>query len=68
MTGNNPSEDAVPGVDITFLCHLQWEEEAMAFTIRINGSMQRVDVDGDTPLLRLLRDALDAARVGECNS
>jgi aerobic-type carbon monoxide dehydrogenase small subunit (CoxS/CutS family) len=40
----------------------------MAFTIRINGSMQRVDVDGDTPLLRLLRDALDAARVGECNS
>jgi len=30
----------------------------MAFTIKINGSPQSVDVDGDTPLLWVLRDVL----------
>jgi isoquinoline 1-oxidoreductase alpha subunit len=30
----------------------------MAFTIKINGEMQSVDVDGDTPLLWVLRDVL----------
>jgi isoquinoline 1-oxidoreductase alpha subunit len=30
----------------------------MAFTIRINGATHSVDVDGDTPLLWVLRDVL----------
>lgn len=30
----------------------------MAFTIRVNGGTHRVDVDGDTPLLWVLRDAV----------
>ena len=30
----------------------------MVFTIKVNGAMRRVDVDGDTPLLWVLRDAL----------
>jgi isoquinoline 1-oxidoreductase alpha subunit len=30
----------------------------MAFTIKVNGTVHRVDVDGDTPLLWLLRDVL----------
>ncbi len=30
----------------------------MAFTIKINGSNHTVDVDGDTPLLWVLRDVL----------
>lgn len=31
----------------------------MAYTIRINGKSRTVDVDGDTPLLWVLRDELD---------
>src|SRR4029077_9324339 len=30
----------------------------MAFTIKVNGSAHSVDVDGDTPLLWVLRDVL----------
>jgi isoquinoline 1-oxidoreductase alpha subunit len=30
----------------------------MAFTIKVNGTQHRVDVDGDTPLLWVLRDVL----------
>jgi isoquinoline 1-oxidoreductase alpha subunit len=30
----------------------------MAFTIKVNGTVQTVDVDGDTPLLWALRDVL----------
>jgi isoquinoline 1-oxidoreductase alpha subunit len=30
----------------------------MAFTIKVNGEERRVDVDGDTPLLWVLRDVL----------
>ena len=30
----------------------------MAFTIKVNGTMHSVDVDGDTPLLWVLRDVL----------
>jgi isoquinoline 1-oxidoreductase alpha subunit len=30
----------------------------VAFTIKVNGAEQRVDVDGDTPLLWVLRDVL----------
>ena len=30
----------------------------MAFTIKVNGAAHRVDVDGDTPLLWVLRDVL----------
>ena len=30
----------------------------MAFTVRVNGSTHSVDVDGDTPLLWVLRDVL----------
>lgn len=30
----------------------------MAFTIKVNGSAHQVDVDGDTPLLWVLRDAI----------
>jgi len=30
----------------------------MAFTIKVNGAAQTVDVDGDTPLLWVLRDVL----------
>jgi isoquinoline 1-oxidoreductase alpha subunit len=33
-------------------------EENMALTIRINGNQHSVDVDGDTPLLWVLRDVL----------
>jgi isoquinoline 1-oxidoreductase alpha subunit len=33
-------------------------EESMAFTINVNGSPHSVDVDGDTPLLWVLRDVL----------
>jgi isoquinoline 1-oxidoreductase alpha subunit len=32
--------------------------EAMSFTLKINGSNHDVDVDGDTPLLWVLRDVL----------
>ena len=31
----------------------------MAYTIKVNGKSRRVDVDGDTPLLWVLRDELD---------
>ena len=30
----------------------------MAFTLRVNGTVHRADVDGDTPLLWVLRDVL----------
>jgi isoquinoline 1-oxidoreductase subunit alpha len=30
----------------------------MAFTLKINGAPHEVDVDGDTPLLWVLRDVL----------
>ena len=30
----------------------------MAFTLKINGTPHKVDVDGDTPLLWVLRDML----------
>lgn len=30
----------------------------MAFTLQINGTLHSVDVDGDTPLLWVLRDVL----------
>ena len=30
----------------------------MAFTIKVNGNSHRVDVDGDTPLLWVVRDVL----------
>jgi isoquinoline 1-oxidoreductase subunit alpha len=33
-------------------------EVAMAFNVRVNGSAHRVEVDGDTPLLWVLRDVL----------
>src|SRR5678815_5583502 len=33
-------------------------EAAMAFTLRVNGTTHSVDVDGDTPLLWVLRDVL----------
>jgi len=33
-------------------------EDAMAFTIKVNGNTRTVDVDGDTPLLWVLRDVL----------
>jgi isoquinoline 1-oxidoreductase alpha subunit len=33
-------------------------EDAMAFNIKVNGSTHSVDVDGDTPLLWVLRDVL----------
>src|SRR6185436_129660 len=36
----------------------QSEGEPMAFTIKVNGSAHSVDVDGDTPLLWVLRDVL----------
>jgi isoquinoline 1-oxidoreductase alpha subunit len=34
------------------------KEDIMAFTINVNGSAHSVDVDGDTPLLWVLRDVL----------
>jgi len=34
----------------------------MAFTIKINGAAHSVDVDGDTPLLWVLRDVLVMTR------
>jgi isoquinoline 1-oxidoreductase alpha subunit len=33
-------------------------EQAMAFSIEVNGNARNVDVDGDTPLLWVLRDVL----------
>jgi isoquinoline 1-oxidoreductase alpha subunit len=33
-------------------------EKAMPFEIKVNGTIHRVDVDGDTPLLWVLRDVL----------
>jgi len=30
----------------------------MAFTLKINGTPHKVDVDGDTPLLWVLRDGI----------
>jgi isoquinoline 1-oxidoreductase subunit alpha len=36
----------------------QSNEEAMAFTIKVNGDTHSVDADGDTPLLWVLRDVL----------
>jgi isoquinoline 1-oxidoreductase subunit alpha len=37
---------------------LATHEAAMAFTIKVNGAQHSVDVDGDTPLLWVLRDTL----------
>jgi isoquinoline 1-oxidoreductase alpha subunit len=34
------------------------QEISMAFTIKVNGNTHSVDVDGDTPLLWVLRDVL----------
>jgi len=34
-------------------------ETTLKYTIRVNGTERRVDVDGDTPLLWVLRDTLD---------
>jgi isoquinoline 1-oxidoreductase subunit alpha len=34
------------------------EEDAMAFTIKVNGNTHSVDVDDDTPMLWVLRDVL----------
>jgi isoquinoline 1-oxidoreductase subunit alpha len=34
------------------------KEDVMAFTINVNGSTHSVDVDGDTPLVWVLRDVL----------
>jgi isoquinoline 1-oxidoreductase alpha subunit len=36
----------------------EWKEIAVAFAIKINGTSHEVDVDGDTPLLWVLRDML----------
>jgi isoquinoline 1-oxidoreductase alpha subunit len=36
----------------------EWKEIAVAFAIKINGTSHEVDVDGDTPLLWVLRDVL----------
>jgi isoquinoline 1-oxidoreductase subunit alpha len=38
--------------------HPKQKEMDMCFTININGSARNVDVDGDTPLLWVLRDVL----------
>src|SRR4030081_168905 len=38
--------------------HLFYLEVAMSLTINVNGTPQSVDVDGDTPLLWVLRDVL----------
>src|ERR1700694_5129768 len=38
--------------------HANRMEEALATTIKINGVERTVDVDGDTPLLWVLRDVL----------
>jgi aerobic-type carbon monoxide dehydrogenase small subunit (CoxS/CutS family) len=35
----------------------------MAFTIKVNGNAHSVDVDGDTPLLWMLRDVLGGGTV-----
>jgi isoquinoline 1-oxidoreductase alpha subunit len=37
-------------------------ELTMAFTIRVNGAAHDVGVDGDTPLLWVLRDVLGMTR------
>ena len=37
------------------------KETAMAFAIKVNGKTHSVDVDGDTPLLWVLRDAQSCA-------
>jgi isoquinoline 1-oxidoreductase alpha subunit len=34
------------------------KEDVMAFTVKVNGNTHSVDVDGDTPLLWVLRDVL----------
>ena len=34
----------------------------MAYDINVNGVIRTADVDGDTPLLRVLRDVLGPAR------
>jgi aerobic-type carbon monoxide dehydrogenase small subunit (CoxS/CutS family) len=34
-------------------------EDAMAFSIKVNGKTHNIDVDGDTPLLWVLRDVLE---------
>jgi isoquinoline 1-oxidoreductase alpha subunit len=39
-------------------CDPSCSRDAMAFTIKINGTTHTVDVDGDTPLLWVLRDVL----------
>ena len=37
---------------------LSHREACLAFTLKINGTPHEVDVDGDTPLLWVLRDVL----------
>jgi isoquinoline 1-oxidoreductase subunit alpha len=37
---------------------LKAERTVMAFTVKVNGSTHSIDVDGDTPLLWVLRDVL----------
>jgi isoquinoline 1-oxidoreductase subunit alpha len=46
----------------------------MSFTIRVNGNEHRVEAEGDTPLLWVLRDILDltgtkyACGIGQCGA
>jgi hypothetical protein len=43
------------------LYSLGHREACLAFTLKINGTPHEVDVDGDTPLLWVLRDVLGGA-------
>lgn len=50
--------NVTPKSDLASVIQQSAPEVAVAFTIRVNGDTHRVDVDGDTPLLWVLRDAI----------
>ena len=50
--------DGCPGRLAASYISLSHREACLAFTLKINGTPHEVDVDGDTPLLWVLRDVL----------
>ena len=51
-------DDCSPGRPAASYISLSHREACPAFTLKINGTPHEVDVDGDTPLLWVLRDVL----------
>src|SRR5258705_13844121 len=57
MLRMSPGEER-PGLRVLHLHPVKTGEGFMSYDIKVNGAVKSVDVDGDTPLLWVLRDVL----------